>query len=105
MKLMMYGRYGGFGGYGGYGGGYGYRMMGYGWGILLMLGLLVLIILGIVALSRYIRNSGARYKTAGYNDNQRVHSINILNERYAKGEISREDYFRMRSEIDKDSYQ
>lgn len=75
-------------GYGGYG------MMGYGWGWLMMIGVVALTILGIVALVRYLQNLGRpNYQSAGNN------ALNILNERYAKGEISEEEYKSKKAEI------
>lgn len=74
--------------------GYGYGMMGYGWGWLMMIGIAALTILGIVALLRYLQKSGKQnYRTAGNS------ALNILNERYAKGEISEEEYKNKKAEI------
>lgn len=74
--------------------GYGYGMMGYGWGWLMMIGIAALTILGIVALVRYIQQSGkSNYPAAGNS------ALNILNERYAKGEITEEEYKSKKTEI------
>lgn len=75
-------------------GGYGYGMMGYGWGWLMMIGIFILVVLGIVALIRYLQQSArpdtqVRSKTA----------LDILNERYARGEISDEEYQRKKAEV------
>lgn len=76
---------------------YGYGIMGYGCGWIMMIGMCILVILGILALIRYLRQSTrpddrlAASKTA----------LDILNETYAKGKISDEDYQRKKSEIKK----
>lgn len=74
--------------------GYGYGMMGYGWGWLMMIGIFILVVLGIIALIRYLQKSvqpdrQVRDKTA----------LDILNERYARGEISDEEYQRKKAEV------
>lgn len=75
-------------------GGYGYGMMGYGWGWLMMIGMFVLTVVGILALLHYIRNPiGLGSRPPG------VKPLEILNERYAKGELSNEDYQKIKSEI------
>lgn len=75
-------------------GGYGYGMMGYGWGWLMMIGIFILVVLGIIALIRYLQQSArpdrqVTVKTA----------LDILNERYARGEISDEEYQRKKAEV------
>ena len=78
-------------GYGGYGG---YGMMGYGWGWLMMIGVVILVVLGIVVLFRYLQSSGKpTSRTSGSN------ALDILNERYARGEISNEEYNRTKADI------
>lgn len=75
-------------------GGYGCGMMGYGWGWLMMIGVVAFTILGVVALVRYLHNSGRpNYQSAGNN------ALNILNEKFAKGEISEEEYKSKKAEI------
>lgn len=74
--------------------GYGYGMMGYGWGWLMMIGVIALTILGIVALIRYLQQSGKPNYRAVENG-----ALNILNERYAKGEITEEEYKRKKADI------
>jgi putative membrane protein len=78
-------------------GSYGYGMMGYGWGWLMMIGMCILVVLGIIALIRYLRQS------ARPDDSQAASktALDILNEIYAKGEISDEEYQRKKSEIKK----
>lgn len=74
--------------------GYGYGMMGYGWGLLMMIGVIALTILGIVALVRYLQQpSRPNYQSVGNN------ALNILNERFAKGEITEEEYKSKKAEI------
>lgn len=72
----------------------GYGMMGYGWGWLMMLGTIVLIVLGVVVLVRYLQRSN-------HTGIHSVHSnaIDILNEKYAKGEITDEEYRKKKAEI------
>lgn len=63
--------------------GYGYGMMG-GFGMIIPLILLVLIIYAVVKLSQ---NNHKTYNQKGLND-----ALDILNQRYARGEISEEEY-------------
>jgi putative membrane protein len=72
----------------------GYGMMGFGWGWLMMLGVLVLTILGVVALIRYLQNTSKNNTQPNYSN-----ALTILNERYVKGEISEEEYIKMKSQI------
>lgn len=71
--------------------GYGYGMMGYGWGWFMMIGVVVLTVLGIVALINYLQLS---FKTSGHPNGN---ALNILNERYARGEITEEEYNQKKS--------
>lgn len=75
-------------------GGYGYGMMGYGWGWIMMLGTFVLIVLAVVALTRYLQRPN-------HTGNHLVHNnaVDILNEKYARGEITDEEYRRKKAEI------
>jgi putative membrane protein len=75
---------------------YRYSMMGYGIGWIFMLGILVLIILGIWALIRYIKGSSYR-NMSNYHKNN---AMDILNERYAKGEIGEDEYNKIKSNIE-----
>lgn len=75
--------------------GYGYGMMGYGWGLFMMTGVVVLTVLGIVALINYLQPSS---KTNGRSNNN---ALNILNDRYARGEISEEEYNQKKIQIKK----
>ena len=76
--------------------------LGQGWMIAIMgvnaligIGLLALVILGIVA--------GIRWLTAGAGQRARSSSsdgaLDVLRERYAKGEISRDEFQRMRQDL------
>ncbi|MCL5438974.1 MAG: SHOCT domain-containing protein [Patescibacteria group bacterium] len=68
-------------GYGGWG-----NMMGWGLGIgsIFMIIFWVLIILGVVALVRYLAKSGS--------DRESKTPLDILRERYAKGEIDKKEF-------------
>ena len=68
--------------------GWGWGMMGIGW--LFMLSFWALIIIGIVALVRWLAGS------AGGSSRR---ALDILNERYAKGEITREQFEQMKRDI------
>jgi putative membrane protein len=71
-------------------------MMGYGWGsmVLILIAFLVLIAIGVYCLvtgsagpSRSVSNRGGR-------------ALEILRERYAKGEITREQFLKMKRELE-----
>ena len=75
-------------------GNYGYGMMSYGWGWIMMIGVFVIVVLGIVALFRYLQNSSkSSSQTSAGN------ALGILNERYARGELSDEEYLKKKAEI------
>lgn len=65
---------------------------------LIMAAIAVLVILGIIALLRYIRVSGHahRYQMAG---NGTGPALQILNARFAKGEITDEEYKAKKAEL------
>jgi putative membrane protein len=67
-------------------------MMGFGWGsmFLIPLAFLVLIVLG----AYYLVTEFPRTNKSAYHQNQRP--LEILKERYAKGEITREQYLEMK---------
>ena len=77
----------------------GQGMMGYGYGsnwiaaVLQMI--LFLVFLGLIVFGVYYLISGSRPKSSGS-------SLEILKERYAKGEINKEDYDRMKKELKED---
>lgn len=75
---------------------FGYSLMGFGLPYLIMAAAAVLIILGIIALIRYIRATGYGHKIEISNANP---ALQILNERYAKGELTDEEYRVKKAEI------
>ena len=72
------------GGYGGYGAN-GWGMMGFGGGLLMLL-FWALVILGIAALVKWLMNQSNQ--SGGTHDS----AMEILKERYAKGEIDRKEF-------------
>jgi putative membrane protein len=89
--LAQPGGYGGYGGYGGWGMGSG-MMGGYGMGWLgsiLMIAFWILILVGLVFLIKWLIQSTGRDKTTGSGGNR---SLEILKERYARGEIDKEEF-------------
>jgi putative membrane protein len=82
---------GGYGGYGGWGMGPG-MMGGYGmgwFGGILMIVFWILILVGLVFLIKWLIQSTGRDKTTGSGSNR---ALEILKERYAKGEIDKEEF-------------
>ncbi len=71
---------------------YGYGMMGYGMIMMAVMGIIAVLV--IVALVRYIQRSGNQTSS-----NINNYALSILNERYAKGEISDEEYQKKKAEI------
>ena len=71
-------------------------MMGHGWGPSI---LLWLVLIGVIAYGAYLFLSGSKVKESAAPPQGRA--IEVLNERYAKGEITREDYLRMKEELQK----
>lgn len=67
-------------------------MMAYGRVPAFLFGLAVIV---LIAIGAYLFFSGAKLSIA----RPKGRAIEILNERYAKGEIAREDYIRMREEL------
>jgi putative membrane protein len=70
--------------------------MGFGWGLgwLFFVLLWVLAILGVVNLIRFMAGRGSRGSSAET-------PLDILKRRYAKGEISKEEFERMKEDIGK----
>ena len=74
--------------------GYGYGMMGYGRGWIMMLGMLIIIGLAVVVLVRYLQRTNRKDSNSSHSK-----AIEILDERYAKGEITDEEYRKKKAEI------
>ena len=76
-------------------GDFNYGMSGYGgggdWGWIMMIGLLVIIIIGVVALFKYLEHSHPPV-----NQSQGTKAIDVLNERYARGEINETEYLKIK---------
>lgn len=80
-----------------------YPMMGgyYGWdaswiGAILMIVFWVLIIIVIISLIRYLR--GDHHYRRHYRESEKT-PLEILKERYAKGEITKDDFERMKKDL------
>lgn len=73
---------------------YGYGMMGYGMLMMAVMGIIAVLV--IVALVKYIQRSSRGHTSSNLNINN---ALSILNERYAKGEISDEEYQKKKTEI------
>lgn len=73
----------------------GMGMMGFGWGFMFLIPLafLVLMVLG----AYYLVTEFTRTNRSASRQNQRP--LGILKERYAKGEITREQYLKMKEEL------
>jgi len=68
-------------------------MMGYGWSFMF---LIPLAFLALIALGAYYLATGTGWR-ASRRDRR---ALEILKERYARGEITREEYLRMREELE-----
>jgi putative membrane protein len=77
-------------------GGLGGRFVSLGWELLICLAVLAVVVLGIIALVRYIRVTGRAHKIEMPPANS---ALQILNERYAKGEIAEDEYRAKKAEI------
>ena len=78
------------------------RHMVWGGGIFMMIGgliLLGLLIYGIVILTRHRETNQPMTNSLVHQDNG--NALNILNERYARGEVNEEEYVRKKSELRK----
>jgi len=76
--------------------GYGWGMMGVGWGSWI----LMLAFVALIAFGAYLFLSGPKSENEPVALPE-VRAIEILKERYAKGEITREEYMRMKEEVQK----
>lgn len=72
-------------------GGWGWGM-GFGWVFMILFW--VLIVLGIVAFTKWLRSAG----DPGGRDGKRP--LDILKERYARGEITRDEYLQTRRDLE-----
>ena len=77
-------------------------MMGFGWmgaaiwlAFLFSLGVLVLVAIGVVAGTRWVAKEG--HPVSGSRDADRA--LALLRERYARGEITRDEFVRMRQDL------
>jgi len=86
------------GDYGGWGMGPGMMgAWGMGWfGMIIMLVFWVLVIVGLVFLIRWLIQTTSRGKTAGHTGSK---AIDIIKERYARGEISKEEFETMKKDL------
>jgi len=73
---------------------------GYGYGFNWLGALLPLVFLGLIAFGVYYFLGGGRPTLSGPTPSSR--SLEILKERYAKGEITKEEYERMRQELSRE---
>jgi len=73
--------------------------MNYGWGWIMMFGLLLLVIVGVILIVKHSHNSVNTSKTYGSANVAPSAALEILNERYARGEISSEEYNKIKSDI------
>lgn len=78
-----------------------YWMNGYGWGgLFMMIFYILLFVLAIYILIRFISDEKkSQYKSAI--EDRKIEPIDILKERYAKGEIGDEEYERMKEKLRK----
>jgi len=75
------------------------NLMGWiGGGIAMIIGLIVLVVL-IVILMNWARNGRIQSAPPGFGLHSNSEALRILNERYARGEISDDDYRRMKNEL------
>ena len=70
---------------------YGFGPGGWGFGGIGMILFWVLLVIAVVALFRTSRGKGCEHRTKT--------SLEILDERYAKGEIDREEYLKRRADL------
>ncbi|AEA33718.1 SHOCT domain-containing protein [Hippea maritima] len=89
---------------------HGYGFHGFFWGGYMGILILILIIAAVVFLikattnSQNMKHEGRNYykETMSEDLKERKNALNILRERYAKGEISKEEYEQMKKDIVKD---
>lgn len=75
-----------------------FPMMGFGggwWGMIMGIAFWALIIIGLIFLIRWlVQNTGQRKESASHSP------LDILKQRYARGEISKEEYQNMRRDLE-----
>jgi len=76
--------------------GYMHGFGGFGW--LIMIVFWVLVITAIVIIVRWVTSSPARFQSGPY-VNKENKAMTILDERYARGEIDREEYEQKRKDL------
>lgn len=74
--------------------GYGHMMNGWGWAIM---GFAWIVAIVVIALVVYFISAGFRGR--GYENMPRETPLEILKKRYARGEITKEDYDRMKKDL------
>ncbi|MDP4094714.1 MAG: SHOCT domain-containing protein [Bacillota bacterium] len=72
---------------------YGFGMMGYGLGWIFTIFLVALVIIGVIIFIKSNR------KGPQFNNGMHTNAIEILNQRYARGEITDEEYIKKKAEI------
>lgn len=78
-----------------YGDFYGYGMMRNGFGWVMLLLFCILVVIGIIVFLRFfVKANNSSHKSYGRT------AINILDERYARGEITDEEYKRKKADIE-----
>lgn len=80
-----------------YGMGYGMMGWGWGWGVLMMIVPALLLVLFLLAVLSVL---APRAATAPFVPPPTSSAVEVLNVRYARGEISREEYLRMRADLE-----
>lgn len=82
-------------GYGGFGGHYGFDWLGAGFGMITHLAFTVLIVMAAIYFYKNILRGGNCRHLHGQNDA----ALEILRERYAKGELPAEEFQKMKKEL------
>ena len=79
--------------------GYGYNMMSNGGGLIMMFIILALIIFAVVFFTRHSNHAVHTANCCGTNTASENVALKILNERYARGEVTEEEYNKTKSQI------
>ena len=75
--------------------GAGWMLFGMGLSVLLALGVLVLVVIGIIAGIRWLSHGSAGSASPDRSDR----ALELLRERYARGEVSRDEFQRMHDDL------